>query len=210
MSSITGSAGTLGLSMQETTGSLSASLASGSIWSGSLKRAILQAGGTWPPAGTKTTSGPSATAATSRTKVNNGFLVDTSIASERERLKKLCAALRQSTETNPPQCEPPLSITGRKLTVLPQQKRSASNVRKAAAKDVERLQKKLKQALQKPIRDEVQAVRIERWAVMVEYAMIDRVDANEVQRYHDRIGRLNLKLWKLTGNEMYKQYMYKS
>jgi hypothetical protein len=103
-----------------------------------------------------------------------------------------------------------LNITGRKLTVLPQQKRSASNVRKAAAKDVERLQKRLRQALQKPIRDEVQAVRIERWAVMVEYAMIDRVDANEVQRYHDRIGRLNLKLWKLTGNEMYKHYMYKS
>ena len=103
-----------------------------------------------------------------------------------------------------------MNITGRKLTVLPQQRRSPSNVRKAAAKDVERLQKKLRQALKKPIKDEVQAVRIERWAVMVEYAMIDRVDANEVQRYHDRIGRLNLKLWKLTGNEMYKQYMYKS
>jgi len=145
MSLTTGSAGTSGLSMQETTDSLSASLANASIWSGSLRRAILQAGGTWPPAGTRITSGRNATGATSRTRVNSGFLVDTSIASERERLKKLCAALRQSTETNPPQCEPPLSITGRKLTVLPQQKRSPSNVRKAAAKDVERLQKKLKQ-----------------------------------------------------------------
>ena len=58
--------------------------------------------------------------------------------------------------------------------------------------------------------DEVQRLRIERWAEMVNYALVDRVDPNEVQRYYDRIGRINLKLWKLTGNEVYREFMYKS
>ena len=53
--------------------------------------------------------------------------------------------------------------------------------------------------------DEVQALRIERWAEMVDYAMVDRVDPNEVQRYYNRIGRINLRLWKLTGNDIYIQ-----
>ena len=149
-------------------------------------------------------------AATSRTKVSSGFLVDTSIASERERLKKLCAALRRSTETNPPQCEPPLSITGRKLTVFAQSKASRSSAKKAYEKDVRHLQRVLRKALSQPMEDEVQRLRIERWAEMVDYAMVDRVDANEVQRYYNRIGRINLRLWKLTGNEVYREYMYKS
>ena len=58
--------------------------------------------------------------------------------------------------------------------------------------------------------DEVQRLRIERWAEMVDYAMVDRVDANEVQRYYNRVGRINLRLWKLTGNEVYREFMYKS
>ena len=188
----------------------SASPASGSIWSGSLKRAILQAGGTWPPAGTKTTSGHSATAATSQDKDSSGCLVDTSIASERERLKRLCAARRQSTVTSPPQCEQPLSITGRRLTVFAHSKASRSSAREAYEKDVRHLQKILQKALSEPMEDEVQRLRIERWAEMVDYAMVDRVDANEVQRYYNRVGRINLRLWKLTGNEVYREYMYKS
>ena len=189
---------------------MSASPASGSIWSGSLKRAILQAGGTWPPAGTKITSGPSATAATSQDKDSSGYLVDTSIVSERERLKRLCAARRLSTVTSPLQCEQPLSITGRKLTVFAHSKASRSSARKAYEKDVRHLQKILQKALSEPMEDEVQRLRIERWAEMVNYALVDRVDSNEVQRYYDRIGRINLKLWKLTGNEIYREYMYKS
>ena len=195
---------------QAKTTTSNASLASASIWSGSLKQAILQAGGTWPPAGTKTTSGPSATAATSQDKVNSGCLVDTSIVSERERLRKLCSVLRQSTVTSPPQCEQPLSITGRKLTVFAHSKASHSSARKAYEKDVRHLQKILQKALSQPIKDEVQRLRIERWSEMVNYALVDRVDPNEVQRYYDRIGRINLKLWKLTGNEIYREYMYKS
>ena len=188
----------------------SASPASGSIWSGSLKRAILQAGGTWPPAGTKITSGPSATAATSQDKDSSGYLVDTSIVSERERLKRLCAARRLSTVTSPLQCEQPLSITGRRLTVFAHSKASRSSARKAYEKDVRHLQKILQKALSEPMEDEVQRLRIERWAEMVDYAMVDRVDANEVQRYYNRVGRINLRLWKLTGNEVYREYMYKS
>lgn len=56
----------------------------------------------------------------------------------------------------------------------------------------------------------MQRLRIERWAEMVDYAMVDRVDPNEVQRYYNRIGRINLRLWKLTGNEVYREFMYKS
>ena len=149
-------------------------------------------------------------AATSRTKASSGSSVDTSIVSERERLKKLCTALRQSTVMSPPQCEQPLSITGRKLTVFVRSKASHSNARKAYEKDVKHLQKILQKAMSKPIKDEVQRLRIERWYEMVNYAAVDRVDANEVQRYYARVGRINLRLWKLTGNEIYREFMHKS
>ena len=210
MSLIIGSAGTSGPSTQARTTTSSASPASGSIWSGSLKQAILLLGGTWPPAGTKITSGPSATAATSQDKDSSGYLVDTSIVSERERLRKLCSVLRRSTVTSPLQCEQPLSITGRKLTVFAHSKASRSSARKAYEKDVRHLQKILQKALSEPMEDEVQRLRIERWAEMVDYAMVDRVDPNEVQRYYNRVGRINLRLWKLTGNEVYREFMYKS
>lgn len=52
-----------------------ASPVTGSIWSGTLKQDILLLGGTWPPAGMKTTSGRSATDATSQTKAGSGDLV---------------------------------------------------------------------------------------------------------------------------------------
>ena len=196
--------------MPTPTGQWSATPANDAIWSGRLKQDILRAGGTWPPAGTKTTSGRSAMAATSRTKASSGSLVDTSIVSERERLKKLCTALRQSTVMSPPQCEQPLSITGRKLTVFAHSKPSHSSARKAYEKDVRHLQKILQRAMSKPIKDDVQRLRVERWYEMVNYAAVDRVDANEVQRYYARVGRINLRLWKLTGNEIYRAFMHKS
>jgi len=103
-----------------------------------------------------------------------------------------------------------LSITGRKLTVFVRSKASLSSARKAYEKDVRHLQKILQKALSQPVEDEVQRLRIERWSEMVNYAVVDRVDANEVQRYYARVGRINLRLWKLTGNEVYRRFMYES
>lgn len=54
------------------------------------KQAILLLGGTWPPVGTKTTSGPSASPATFTAKENSGFLAAISTASSKEELKRLC------------------------------------------------------------------------------------------------------------------------
>ena len=54
------------------------------------KQAILHHGGTWPPAGTKTTSGRSASPAIFSDKENSGYLARLSIASSREELLMLC------------------------------------------------------------------------------------------------------------------------
>ena len=93
----------------------SASLATVSIWSGTLKQDILQAGGTWPPDGTKTTSGHSATAATSQTKEDNGYLVRLLIESSPASLKKLWKGLRAGTVTRPTRYEQLSSTTRRAL-----------------------------------------------------------------------------------------------
>lgn len=54
------------------------------------KQAILLLGGTWPPAGTKTTSGRSASPAIFTAKENSGFLAAISTASSPEELRRLC------------------------------------------------------------------------------------------------------------------------
>ena len=118
MSSITGSAGTLGLSMQETTDSLSALRASGSIWSGSLRQAILQAGGTWPPAGTKTTSGCSATGATSQTKGDSGDLVRLLIESSPGEQRRLWREQSRDRQTQPTRLRQQSNTTRRNLKRL--------------------------------------------------------------------------------------------
>ena len=92
-----------------------ASLATVSIWSGTLKQDILQAGGIWPPAGTRTTSGPSATAATSQTKEDSGDLVRLLIESSPASLKKLWSGLRAGTVTRPTRYEQLSSTTRRAL-----------------------------------------------------------------------------------------------
>jgi len=86
-----------------------------SIWSGTLKQDILQAGGTWPPDGTKTTSGHSATAATLQTKEDNGYLVRLLIESSPASLKKLWKGLRAGTVTRPTRYEQLSSTTRRAL-----------------------------------------------------------------------------------------------
>ena len=78
-----------------------ASRAIGSIWSGTLKQDILQAGGTWPPAGTKTTSGPSATDATSQTKGVSGDLARRLIESSQGEQRRLWKELRPERPTQP-------------------------------------------------------------------------------------------------------------
>lgn len=54
------------------------------------KQAILHHGGTWPPAGTKTTSGRSASPAIFTDKENSGYLARLSMASSRDELLMLC------------------------------------------------------------------------------------------------------------------------
>jgi hypothetical protein len=66
------------------------SLADGTTMLAECKQAILHHGGTWPPAGTKTTSGRSASAATCTTKDDSGFLAKVLTASSPEELRRLC------------------------------------------------------------------------------------------------------------------------
>ena len=92
-----------------------ASLANVSIWSGTLKRDILQAGGTWPPDGTRTTSDHSATPATSQTKEGSGDLVRLLMESSPASLKRLWRGLRAGTVTRPTRYEQLSNTTRRAL-----------------------------------------------------------------------------------------------
>lgn len=67
-----------------------ASLASGPTMLAECKQAILLLGGTWPPDGTKTTSGRSASPATFTAKENSGYLAAILTASSPEELRRLC------------------------------------------------------------------------------------------------------------------------
>ena len=86
-----------------------ASLARVSIWSGTLKQEILLLGGTWPPVGTKTTSGCSATGATSQTKADSGDLVRRLIESSPGEQRRLWQELKQGHQTQQTPSEPPSS-----------------------------------------------------------------------------------------------------
>lgn len=211
MSWISGSADTYAPSMQTKTEQSSASLANVGIWSGTLKRAILQAGGIWPPVGTKTTSGPSATAATSRTKDNSGYLVDTSMVSEREKLKKLCSVLRVQQETKWGHCEWPLSIIKRKPIISLTSKASTGIAKQAA----EQMAKELQEAIEKTMSskkyedaDEVTRMRVKRWHLMCKYHAIQWPGkySHERKKISDNIERLNGYLFQLTGNRRYIDY----
>jgi len=96
----------------------SASPARVSIWSGTLKQDILQAGGIWPPAGTKTTSGCSATGATSPTKADSGDLVRRLIESSPGEQRKLWQELKRERRTQPTRFEQLSSTTRHNLKRL--------------------------------------------------------------------------------------------
>ena len=175
----------------------------------------MQAGGTWPPAGTRITSGHSATAATSPTKGNSGFLADTSIVSDREKLKRLCSGLRAASETNWAQCVRPLSITGRQQTIIPQPRvyRSGktqavphSVARDAAQKDVDVLKAALKEAMKyKNIKwmTKVERMRLKRWKLLTDNATSEWQDSNQCHRYMRDLWLINDKLYRATGDEVY-------
>jgi hypothetical protein len=95
-----------------------ASLAIGSIWSGTLKQDILQAGGTWPPDGTRTTSGHSATSATSQTKEDSGDLARRLIESSPGEQRQLWKELKREHQTQPTRFEQLSSATRRNLKRL--------------------------------------------------------------------------------------------
>ena len=89
-----------------------------SIWSGTLKQDILLLGGTWPPAGTRTTSGSSATDATSPTKADSGDLVRRLIESSPGEQRKLWQELRRERRTQPTRFEQLSSTTRHNLKRL--------------------------------------------------------------------------------------------
>ena len=201
--------------MPTPTGLSNATPASDAIWSGRLRQDILRAGGTWPPAGTRITSGHSATDATSPTKGSSGFLADTSIASDREKLKRLCSAPRAASETRWVQCVRPLNITGRQQTIIPQPKvlRSGktqrvpfSVARDAAQKDVDALKVALKEAMKyKNIKwmTKVERMRLKRWKLLADNATSEWQDSNQCQRYMRELWLINNKLYRATGDEVY-------
>ena len=166
----------------------SASLATVSIWSGTLKQDILQAGGTWPPAGTRTTSDHSATAATLQTKEGSGDLVRLLIEStpgEQRRLwKKLCPERRTA-----PTPYKPLSNTTRKNLQRLKERRTFDG-----SGHLVRSAEELK---------EIVKLKAERKKVMVKH--VKAKTHNEKQRLGGRIAILNGQLYDLTGNEIYKR-----
>jgi len=87
---MSGSVSTYAPSMQMQMESSAVSHASGPSMLSECKQAILRAGGTWPPDGTKTTSGHNASPATFTDTENNGFLAAISMASSPDELKRLC------------------------------------------------------------------------------------------------------------------------
>lgn len=208
MSWTTGSADTYVLSMQTKTGQSNVSLASVNIWSGTLMQVILQAGGIWPPVGAKTTSGRNAMGATSPTKDNSGCLVNTSMASERERLKKLCSVQRIQQETKWGRCEWPLNIIKRKPIISLTSKASTGIARQAG----EQMVKELQEAIEKTMSskkyedaDEVTRMRVKRWYLMCRYHEIQWPGkyCRERKMISDNLERLNGYLFQLTGNRRY-------
>lgn len=87
---MSGLANTSAPSTQTSTVLSVASHASGPTMLHECKQAILLHGGTWPPVGTKTTSGPSVSPATFTAKENSGFLAAISTASSPDELRRLC------------------------------------------------------------------------------------------------------------------------
>jgi hypothetical protein len=116
----------------------------GSIWSGTLKQDILQAGGTWPPAGTRTTSGHSATPATSPTKEDSGDLVRLLIESSKGEQRRLWKNLCPEPRTAQTHCKPPSTTIRRDYERMKMKRTYDGNGRLVRSADELRLIAELK------------------------------------------------------------------
>lgn len=165
-----------------------ASLANVSIWSGTLRQDILQAGGTWPPAGTRTTSGLSVTPATSQTKDDSGVLVrlltESSLGEQRRLWKKLCPERRTA-----PTPYKPLSNTTRKSLQRLKEKRTFDGSGALVRSDEE-----LK---------EIERLRAERKELMLQHEKTQGgVPKNRISQ---RVAVVNGQLFELTEDEIYNK-----
>ena len=116
----------------------------GSIWSGTLRQDILQAGGTWPPAGTRITSGHSATPATSPTKEDNGDLVRLLTESSKGEQRRLWKNLCPEPRTAQTRCKPPSTTIRRDYERMKMKRTYDGNGRLVRSDDELRLIAELK------------------------------------------------------------------
>ena len=154
-----------------------------SIWSGTLKRDILQAGGTWPPDGAKTMSARSVTPATSKTKDDSGDLVRLLIASSPASLKKLWRGLRAGTVTRPTRYEQLSTTTRRALRSMnPPSTYRGSALQGMTDQRVEDLRRERRELI---------------WAVADDEQKSNRTHLN------NRLLRVNNELYDITHDEIY-------
>ena len=116
----------------------------GSIWSGTLKQDILLAGGTWPPAGTKTTFGRSAMDVTSSTKDSSGDLVRLLIESSKAEQRRLWKNLCPEPRTAQTRCKPPSTTIRRDYERMKMKRTYDGNGRLVRSDDELRLIAELK------------------------------------------------------------------
>ena len=165
-----------------------ASLATVSIWSGTLKQDILQAGGIWPPDGTRTTSGPSATAATSQTKEDSGDLVRLLIESSPEEQRRLWQKLCPERRTAPTPYKPQSTTTRKNFQRLKDRRTfDGTGVLVRSADELKVIDK----------------LKAERRKLLAKYNKLKTF--NEKQPVGMRIKTVNAQLYDLTENEIYNK-----
>ena len=148
----------------------------------------MQAGGIWPPDGTRITSGHSVTVATSQTKEDSGDLVRLLIESTPGEQRRLWRKLCQERRTVPTPYKP-LSNTTRKNLQRLKEKRIFDGSGHLVRSDEE-----LK---------EIKKLKAERRKLLVEYGK--RKTFRDKQPIGMRINTVNGQLYDLTGNEIYKR-----
>ena len=188
-------------------GRYSASPVPSGIWSGTLKQDILQAGGTWPPAGTRTIADHSALGATSSTKANSGSLGATLSESELERLMKFGPGEKSGSDGSERNSSSSMEssrltwMTSRGAKVLygKGRKRNKQEMRK----EVELMQLHRVDYWQRKRREALE------WFIEIERLDLsgsrrDKLMGNATRRYE----QAKVQLYKLTRDERYKPAGY--
>lgn len=165
-----------------------ASLATVSIWSGTLKQDILQAGGTWPPAGTRTTSDHNATPATSQTKGDSGDLVRLLIESTPGEQRRLWRKLCPERRTAPTPYKPQSNTTRKNLQRLKERRTFDGSGHLVRSADEQR---------------EIERLKAERLRLLTNHNKLKT--HNERRLMGTRIATLSGQLYDLTNNEIYKR-----